>query len=37
MQHDILAEVAGVVQEVIATAASQVSMDDLLFEIEETD
>lgn len=34
MQHDILAEVAGVVQNVIATAASQVSVDDLLFEIE---
>ncbi len=34
MQHDILAEVSGVVQNVIATAASQVSVDDLLFEIE---
>lgn len=34
MQHDIQAEVAGVVQNVIATAASQVSIDDLLFEIE---
>ena len=34
MQHDILAEVSGVVQNVIASAASQVSVDDLLFEIE---
>lgn len=34
MQHDIQAEVAGVVKNVIAAAASQVSIDDLLFEIE---
>lgn len=37
MQHDILAEVAGVVQEVIASSASQVSVGDLLFEIEAAD
>ncbi|MCF8466293.1 MAG: acetyl-CoA carboxylase biotin carboxylase subunit [Sneathiella sp.] len=35
MQHDIVAQIAGVVQEVIATAASQVAVDDLLFEIAE--
>ena len=35
MQHDIVAAIAGVVQEVIATAASQVAVDDLLFEIAE--
>ena len=34
MQHDILAEVAGVVEEVVASAANQVSVGDLLFEIE---
>ncbi|MAZ01940.1 MAG: 3-methylcrotonyl-CoA carboxylase [Sneathiella sp.] len=34
MQHDILAEVAGVVEEVAALAANQVSVGDLLFEIE---
>lgn len=34
MQHDILAEIDGTVQEVLATAGSQVAADDLLIEIE---
>ena len=33
MQHDILAEVTGIVEEVVAVAATQVSVGDLLFEI----
>ncbi len=34
MQHDILAEIDGTVQEVLAQAGSQVAADDLLVEIE---
>jgi geranyl-CoA carboxylase alpha subunit len=34
MQHDILAEVDGTVQEVLAAAGSQVAADELLIEIE---
>ena len=34
MQHDILADIAGTVTEVFAVAAKQVSVDDMLFEIE---
>jgi len=34
MQHDILAEIDGVVQEVLAAAGAQVAADDLLVEIE---
>ena len=34
MQHDILADIDGTVTEVFAVAAKQVSVDDMLFEIE---
>ena len=34
MQHDILAEIDGTVQEVLAAAGNQVAADDLLVEIE---
>jgi len=34
MQHDILAEIDGTVQDVLASAGSQVAADDLLIEIE---
>jgi geranyl-CoA carboxylase alpha subunit len=34
MQHDILAEIDGTVQEVLAAAGNQVAADDLLIEIE---
>ncbi len=34
MQHDILAEIDGTVQDVLAIAGSQVAADDLLIEIE---
>ena len=33
MQHDILAEIDGTVQEVLAEAGNQVAADDLLIEI----